>query len=81
MGYSVGYRRKGNSYWQYRVRVVMPHDHHHVLATYQKAGEKEVQMAIDAAMKAHKTGQIFLGRTRIFDAPRCRTHFYEISLP
>ena len=32
----------------------MPHDHHHVLATYHKAGEKEVQMAIDAAMKAHK---------------------------
>ena len=35
-------------------KVVMPHDHKHVLATYQKAGEKEVQMAIDAAMKAHK---------------------------
>ena len=35
-------------------KVVMPHDHHHVLATYHKAGEKEVQMAIDAAMKAHK---------------------------
>lgn len=34
--------------------VVMPHDHHHVLATYHKAGEKEVQMAIDAAMKARK---------------------------
>lgn len=34
--------------------VVMPHDHHHVLATYHKADEKEVQMAIDAAMKAHK---------------------------
>ena len=34
--------------------VVMPHDHHHVLAIYHKAGEKEVQMAIDAAMKAHK---------------------------
>lgn len=34
--------------------VVMPHDHHHVLATYHKAGEKEVQIAIDAAMKAHK---------------------------
>ena len=32
----------------------MPHDHKHVLATYHKAGEKEVQMAIDAAMKAHK---------------------------
>ncbi len=35
-------------------KVVMPHDHKHVLATYQKAGEKEVQMAIDAAMEAHK---------------------------
>ena len=35
-------------------KVVMPHDHKHVLATYHKAGEKEVQMAIDAAMKAHK---------------------------
>lgn len=34
--------------------VVMPHDHHHVLATYHKAGEKEVQMAINAAMEAHK---------------------------
>ena len=35
-------------------KVVMPHDHKHVLATYHKAGEKEVQMAIDAAIKAHK---------------------------
>lgn len=35
-------------------KVVMPHDHQHVLATYHKAGEKEVQMAIDAAMKARK---------------------------
>lgn len=34
--------------------VVMPHDHHKVLATYHKAGAKEVQMAIDAAMKAHR---------------------------
>ncbi len=34
--------------------VVMPHDHKHVMATYHKAGEKEVQMAIDAAMAAHK---------------------------
>lgn len=33
--------------------IVMPHDHKHVLGTYHKAGEKEVQMAIDAAMKAH----------------------------
>jgi len=35
-------------------KVVMPHNHKHVLAIYHKAGEKEVQMAIDAAMKAHK---------------------------
>lgn len=35
-------------------KVVMPHNHKHVLATYHKAGEKEVQMAIDAAMRAHK---------------------------
>ncbi len=35
-------------------KVVCPHDHKHVLATYQKVGEKEVQMAIDAAMEAHK---------------------------
>ncbi len=35
-------------------KVVMPHDHHHMLATYHKAGEKEVKMAVDAAMKAHR---------------------------
>jgi 1-pyrroline-5-carboxylate dehydrogenase len=34
--------------------VVMPHDHKHVIATYHKAGEKEVRMAIDAAMKARQ---------------------------
>jgi 1-pyrroline-5-carboxylate dehydrogenase len=34
--------------------VVMPHDHQHVLATYHMAGEKEVKMAIDAALKAHR---------------------------
>lgn len=31
-------------------KVVMPHDHRHVLATYHKAGEKEIKMAIDAAL-------------------------------
>lgn len=35
--------------------VVMPHDHAYVLATYHKAGAEEVQMAIDAAMAAHKS--------------------------
>ena len=34
--------------------VVMPHNHKHILAKYHKASEKEVQMAIDAAMAAHK---------------------------
>jgi 1-pyrroline-5-carboxylate dehydrogenase len=34
--------------------IVMPHDHGHVLATYHMAGENEVQMAIEAALKARK---------------------------
>jgi len=33
-------------------KVVMPHDHHHVLATYHMVSDKEVRMAIAAAMKA-----------------------------
>ncbi|HEY5570552.1 MAG TPA: L-glutamate gamma-semialdehyde dehydrogenase [Bacteroidales bacterium] len=33
-------------------KIVMPHNHQHVLATYHKAGANEVQMAIDAAMDA-----------------------------
>jgi 1-pyrroline-5-carboxylate dehydrogenase len=32
----------------------MPHDHGHLLGTYHKAGEAEVQQAIDAALEAHK---------------------------
>ncbi len=35
-------------------QVVMPTQHNHVLAKYHKAGKKEVQMAIDAAMEAKK---------------------------
>ncbi len=34
--------------------VVMPHDHKHVIARYHKVGEKEVEMAIKAAMKAKR---------------------------
>lgn len=34
--------------------VVMPHDHSHVLARYHKAGEAEIKLAIEEAMKAHK---------------------------
>ena len=33
-------------------KVVMPHDHQHVLGEYHIAGEKEIKMAIDAAMEA-----------------------------
>ena len=32
--------------------VTCPHDHNHVLATYHKVSEKEVQLAIETAMKA-----------------------------
>jgi len=35
-------------------KVVCPHDHKHVLATFHKVSEKEVEMAIEAAMEAHK---------------------------
>lgn len=35
-------------------KVTCPHEHHHVLATYHKVSEKEVNMAIEAAMEAHK---------------------------
>ena len=34
--------------------IVMPTENKHVLAKYYKVGEKEVQMAINAAMKAHE---------------------------
>ncbi len=36
-------------------KIVMPHNHSHVLATYHKAGDKEIQMAIEASQKARKT--------------------------
>ena len=33
---------------------VMPHNHKHVLATYHKAGEKEVEMAINGLLETWK---------------------------
>ena len=33
---------------------IMPHDHKHVLATFHKAGPKEVEMAVEASQKAWK---------------------------
>lgn len=35
-------------------KAVCPHDHNHVLGTYHKAGENEVQMAVDASQEAWK---------------------------
>lgn len=40
-------------------KVVMPHDHQHILAKYHMAGEKEVKMAINAALKAHREWSAF----------------------
>jgi 1-pyrroline-5-carboxylate dehydrogenase len=36
-------------------KSIIPHNKSHVLATYHKAGEKEVAMAIEAALEAKKT--------------------------
>jgi len=35
-------------------KVVMPHDHQHVMAEYHMAGEAEINMAIEAAMTAFR---------------------------
>lgn len=35
-------------------KVTCPHDHNHVLATYHKVGREEVEMAVEAAMKARE---------------------------
>jgi 1-pyrroline-5-carboxylate dehydrogenase len=40
-------------------KVIMPHDHQHVLGRYHKAGPGEVQMAIDAAVAAQSAWQAF----------------------
>ncbi len=37
-----------------RVAITAPHDHHKVLGYYYQGGEKEVKMAIEAALKARK---------------------------
>ena len=34
--------------------ATMPHDHRHVLATWHKAGAREVEQAIEAALGAHR---------------------------
>jgi 1-pyrroline-5-carboxylate dehydrogenase len=39
-------------------KVVVPHEHSHVLATYYKASEEHVKMAVDAALEARKTWSV-----------------------
>jgi len=39
-------------------KCVMPHDHQHVMATYHKAGPKEVEAAIEASLEAWKSWSI-----------------------
>src|SRR5262245_36421223 len=48
--------------------VVMPHRHAHVLATWHKAGKKEVEEAIHAAAEAHRewSSWRFEDRARVF---------------
>jgi 1-pyrroline-5-carboxylate dehydrogenase len=36
----------------------IPHDHRHLLARYHKAGQKEMRMAIDAALAAWRTWSV-----------------------
>lgn len=40
-------------------KIVMPHDHGHVLGTYHKAGPEEVQLAIDTAVAAQAEWEKF----------------------
>lgn len=43
----------GKEVWTEKtIKVTMPHDHHHVIAECCMAGEKELKMAIDAALAA-----------------------------
>ncbi|PKL82559.1 MAG: 1-pyrroline-5-carboxylate dehydrogenase [Ignavibacteriae bacterium HGW-Ignavibacteriae-3] len=38
--------------------ITLPHNHRKIIGKYHKAGPKEVQMAIDAAMEAYKTWSV-----------------------
>ncbi len=49
-------------------KVVMPHNHQHVLASYHKAGEKEITMAIESSLEAKEKwlSMSWLERASIF---------------
>jgi 1-pyrroline-5-carboxylate dehydrogenase len=46
-------------------KCVMPHEHNYILAYYHKAGEKEVQLAIENSLKARKIWDEFSWVDRI----------------
>ena len=46
-------------------KCIMPHNHQHILATYHKAGEKEVEMAINNSLKAWENWSITPLKDRI----------------
>lgn len=46
-------------------KVVMPHDHGHVLAEFHLAGPKELRMAADAAVKAQKSWEALPWQDRL----------------
>ena len=61
------------------VEQVMPHDHSHVIARVHMAGEKEVKLAIEAALNSHKMWStmpwearcaIFLKASELLAGPR-----------
>ncbi|MFQ6609766.1 MAG: aldehyde dehydrogenase family protein, partial [Fidelibacterota bacterium] len=49
-------------------KCVMPHDHGHVLGTYHKAGKKEIDLAIQTALKASEewAAMSYISRVSIF---------------
>jgi 1-pyrroline-5-carboxylate dehydrogenase len=46
-------------------KIVMPHNHRHVLGVYHKAGKKEVDMAIEAALEAWKKWSVMPWEQRV----------------
>ena len=48
-----------------KANCIIPHNHKHVLATYHQAGEKEVEMAIDAALSAWNTWSVMPWEARV----------------
>ena len=56
----------GKEVWTEKTAVcVMPHDHAHVLCEYCVAGEKELKMAMDAALEAKKEWEAMPSEHRI----------------